>query len=61
LEMPHPKNFLPVHSKQAKKLGLPICFNCHMEVGCSLCHEKHTHPGLPRWVVKWLRGQMGRE
>jgi hypothetical protein len=61
LEMPHPKNFLPTHSKQAKKLGLPVCFNCHMQAGCSLCHEKHVHPGLPRWIVKWLRGQMGRE
>ena len=43
--MPHPADWLPTHSANTDGYDDPLCFRCHMEEDCTLCHVAHTHPG----------------
>lgn len=57
VEMPHPEDYLKVHSTLAEK-DEQKCFRCHLRSSCDRCHARHTHPGIPKEVLRELRGRL---
>ncbi|HET6351069.1 MAG TPA: hypothetical protein VFG89_02915 [Coriobacteriia bacterium] len=55
IEMPHPKPFMRNHRRTVERGGKAPCMRCHDQQSCDRCHSRHTHPGVPKQLLKQLK------